>query len=100
MTAQEVVQTYSNPSFLWWLIFMVVMGAGLYLVDRRFGTGIYRWWYDLTSKKPLAADIERGFIYGRKARGRFSLAVFLGILHSIVAVCSCQSHRATLHVYR
>lgn len=78
--------THPDSSFIGWLIVLLVIGAACYVADRRIGTGIYRWWHDMTSKKKLGKDTDVGFLYNRRARARFSVAVFLGVVHSVAAV--------------
>jgi hypothetical protein len=71
---------------LGWLILPLLIGAALYTIDRHLGTGWYRAWYDLRHRDPLPEDKDLGFIYGQRARARFSVAVALGLLHVVGAI--------------
>jgi hypothetical protein len=73
-----------------WLIFFLLLGAIWYVLDRRFGISLYRWYFNLTREEPLAADQERGFIYNRSAKSRFSTAVVLCLLQSILVVSAAE----------
>lgn len=71
-----------------WLAVFLVLGSIWYLVDRIVGVPIYRWWYALTHRDPLPADILRGFIHGQRARVRFIAAVVLSVLQSSLVLAS------------
>lgn len=71
------------------VLFVVFLeGAVAYTVDRRAGTRLYRWWYDLTHKDPLPEGADRGFIYERRANARFSTATVIAIAQSALAFWS------------
>lgn len=62
------------------LVVLLLVGAILYAVDRRFGVAFYRWWHNLTSANPLSEGEETGFLYRRNARARFSAATAVALL--------------------
>ena len=64
----------------------VIGGALLYVIDARMGVRAYRWWYDLTHRDPLPADVERGFILNRKANARFSVAIVVALVQTWIAL--------------
>ncbi len=72
--------------FLSWFLVLTIVGAGLYVFDRRQGVRLYRWWYDMTHEHPLPADVEGGFLYNRKAQSRFAFAVVLASAQSALAL--------------
>jgi hypothetical protein len=63
----------------------ILEGAILFVLDRVIGVKIYRVWYDFTHKVPLGKDVDRGFIYGQKADGRFTAAVLVTLGQSGLA---------------
>jgi hypothetical protein len=64
----------------------VIEGALLYVIDARVGVRVYRWWYDLTHRDPMAPDVERGFILNRKANARFSVATVVALVQNWIAL--------------
>lgn len=74
-----------NVNITAWIIVFIVYGAFFYFLDRWVGVSIYKWYYDMTHKTPLGADIEKGFLHNQKAKVRFVnacvLALFLSILN-------------------
>ena len=74
-----------------WMLAFIVIGAGWYVIDRSVGTGFYRWWYGMTHRDPLPADVERGFIYNQPAKIRFPAAILIAVIQSIVSVQDGQS---------
>lgn len=69
-----------------WMLAFIVIGAGWYVVDRSIGIGFYRWWYDMTHRDPMPADVNRGFIYNQPAKVRFTAAVAIAVIQSATAV--------------
>lgn len=76
----------STSFFFSWFVVLAVFGASLYVADRRRGTKVYRWFYDMTHKTPLERSIHRGFIFGRSSQSRFRLAVLIASLQSLLAI--------------
>jgi len=68
------------------LILALFLGAVWYMLDRRFGTGWYRWWYGMTHEHPLPADQHRGFIHNRSTKTRVFFAVLLSCVISVIAI--------------
>jgi hypothetical protein len=68
------------------VIIALVSGWILYMLDRAFGTGLYRWWYGMTHEHPMPAGEARGFIHGRTTRSRVFWATVLSSLLTLVAV--------------
>lgn len=64
---------------LLYVLAFVVLAVPTYFFDRRFGAPIYRPWYNLWHKMPLAEGVERGFIVGRKTRERILPTIALTI---------------------
>lgn len=72
----------STSFFFSWFVVLAFAGAGLYVWDRGTGVKVYRWFYDMTHKSPLAADVQRGFIFHRTSQSRFTLAVVIAVVQS------------------
>lgn len=75
---QQQLQQYSAPSgsLLGWIFLLLVMGAVIATVDRRFLGGLYRWWHDARrdDDHKLSQETKLGFIYGQSARVKFGAA--------------------------
>lgn len=71
------------PSFLvailWWLAAYFLIGAAIYVVDRRWGVPLVRWLYNQWHKNKWDERVEKGFFYDR-SRKRLKIAA--GILTS------------------
>lgn len=65
---------------------LLLIGAALYAFDRRYGSALYRAWYNFTNEKELPDDQDHGFIYGRDAKPRFTVATILWIVASILGI--------------
>jgi hypothetical protein len=70
---------------LTWLPVFLVLGAVLHVIDHHLGSLLYRWWYNMTHRDPLPADVKRGFVYQQSAQARFQAAVLLAALQSLLA---------------
>lgn len=64
------------------LIFLVVMGAILYVADRKFGPGIKNFF----RKRSGGVRTEQGFIYGRHARARMNVALLIAAIETLSAI--------------
>ncbi|WP_309006970.1 hypothetical protein [Pelagicoccus sp. SDUM812005] len=73
---------------VFWIVMFLILGAFWYVVDRKYGQGVYRFWYRLTHEKPLPESVQRGFVYNRKTRHKALMATLLSTAQSIVAVMS------------
>jgi hypothetical protein len=73
------------PSFvsaiLWWLAAYFLVGASMYVVDRRWGVPFVRWSYDQWHRKKWDAPIEKGFFYGRTHKPLKVVAALITIGH-------------------
>lgn len=78
------------PAFTSYLLSMaivfIIWGAIWYNLDRVYGVGLRRWWYNLTHEEPLAAGDERGFIYRRRTKTKFMWATVLSTVQSVLVV--------------
>ena len=70
------------PHFVPWALFFVALGATWYLLDRRFGAPLYRWWYNMTHEHPIESTEKKGFIYYRKAKAKLATAIALALVQS------------------
>ena len=70
------------------MFLVLIEGSVLYVLDRHYGTGLYRWVYGFTHKDPLPSDQSIGYIYERKAQARFSMAIAIAIAQSGLAFWS------------
>jgi hypothetical protein len=68
------------------LVLGVIEGAVLYVIDCKVGVRAYRWWYDLTHREPMPADVEQGFILNRKANARFTAATLVALAQNGAAL--------------
>ena len=75
---------------VFWIVMFVILGAFWYVVDRRFGQGVYRFWYRLTHENPLPNDVRRGFVYNRKTRHKAFMAAVLSTAQSVVTVMNIE----------
>jgi hypothetical protein len=73
-----------------WIAVFVIVGAVWYTLDRKFGTGLYRWWHNMTHKEPLSSDKEMGFIYNQGVKARIAAATFLGMGQSLVVMVTTE----------
>lgn len=69
-----------------WVLVFLLLGAVWYVIDRRLGVKVQRWFYNMTHKDPLPASEERGFIYRRKAKTRFAAATLLASIMGIATL--------------
>lgn len=72
--------------FASWVFVFVVVGAFWYVVDKRLGVLVYRWWYAMTHKDPLPDGPPQGFIFNQQAKARFSAALTLCVVQSSLAI--------------
>ena len=82
-----------------WLILFLFVGAIWYVLDRRLGQGIYRWWYGMTHAEPLDAEIERGFIFGQPAKVRFSVAISLSLIQSVIVLLTTEDAKWLVELF-
>ncbi len=69
-----------------WCILFTIIGAVWYNLDRRYGVKLYRWWYDLTHKDPLPEGEQRGFVYNRSTKARFTAAWVVSTVQSVAVI--------------
>lgn len=69
-----------------WAIIFIAIGALWYVIDRRIGVRLYRWWHDLTHEKPLPPEMHCGFVYNQRARVRLTTATIVAIVQSLLAI--------------
>lgn len=70
------------------VIVAVVVGVISSLVDRTLGRKLYRGVYNLSHREPLAADVDKGLIYGQPARRKAAVAVLLAIALAVSGLFS------------
>jgi len=79
-----------TPQEYFWssLLFLLIFGAVLYVVDRVFGVAVKRWFWSLTHDKRtrLPKDEEQGFIYRRHARSRFNVALVIMVIETALSI--------------
>lgn len=68
-----------------WASVWILLGAVLYNIDRKYLIGVYRSFYNASHKTKLAPEIVRGFIYGRDAKSRVTLAFLISLGQTIYA---------------
>lgn len=73
-----------------WCILFIILGTVWYILDRRFGVHLYRWWYDLTHEEPLPEAEIRGFVYNRSTKARVSAALLVSTVQSLLVLVSSQ----------
>jgi hypothetical protein len=62
----------------------LVLGIAIYLLDRKFGTVIYRFAYDFFHRKrPMPKDVVSGFLYGQSTNRGVTVAVFVSTVYSV-----------------
>lgn len=70
-----------------WSVFSscFVLGIAVYLIDRKAGVYIYRFWYDVRHRKgaEMPKDVVRGFLYNQSTNRGVSVAVFLSTLYTL-----------------
>lgn len=83
-----------NTSSLSWLFFtqLVYLVASwiFYAIDRNWGRGLYRWWYNLTHEDVLTKETIRGFVCGRTARAQVRMAFVLSIVTTLLMTIFVQ----------
>ena len=86
--------TSSVSAFISSFTVLPLVGAGLYVADRGVGIRLSSWWHAMTHEHPPSAGEQHGFLHGRGARARFTIAVVLSVLQSAVAVVDGSSPAA------
>ena len=76
---------------IFWIVMFVILGAFWYVVDRRFGQGVYRFWYRLTHEKPLPENVRRGFVYNRRTRHKAFMATILSTIQSVLVLVNMEN---------
>lgn len=74
------------------IILGILLGIASYSLDRRFGLGWYKWWYDMTHEHPQPATEERGFVYNKPTRVKAFAALVLSSIVSVVSVYTAASN--------
>lgn len=75
----------NHTSYLiFWMLIFVILGIFWYIIDRRYGVSIYRFWFKLSRKNPLPEEVVRGFVYKRKTRHKALMATVLSSAQSII----------------
>ena len=74
------------------IILGILIGIAFYSLDRRFGVGSYKWWYDMTHEHPLATAEQRGFVYNKPTRVKAFAALVLSSVVSVVSVYTAASN--------
>ena len=67
------------------IMLAILAGAVAYVLDRRWGAGLYAWWYRMTHSKPLPDGVMRGYIFGQPAKVRATAATVLSTI--VTALC-------------
>ena len=75
----ENTQWYSTC----WILFYVLGGFFIYVWDRQYLQGLYRWCYNATHKDPLPETVERGFVFGQKTSRKVMWALLISTIESI-----------------
>lgn len=65
-----------------WLMFYVLLGIFVYLWDRQYLQGLYRWFYNATHKDPLPETVGRSFVYGQKTSKKVMWALVVSTVQS------------------
>lgn len=61
----------------------LALGVGCYLLDRKYGISVYRWWYNLTRSQPMPESISLGFLYGQSTNRKVTVATVLASAFSV-----------------
>jgi len=72
-------------SFILILLIGFAAGVGIYYIDMKKGSRLYRWWYNLTHQHPLAKEVDKGFIHSRSFRQKMVIAIIVGIIELVIA---------------
>lgn len=68
------------------ILLFFVLGLALFALDAWAGVGLYRVWYGMTHKEPLAPDQRRGFLVHRKASVRMAWALGIAGVIALISV--------------
>lgn len=66
------------------IVALLVLGAGWYLVDQKWGIRWYRLYYNFTRKEPLADNEDMGFLHHRKAQDRVKCIAVIVVLQTLL----------------
>ena len=68
------------------ILVALLLGIVAYVVDRRRGARLYRWWYGMTHEFPLSPEVLRGYICSQPAKKRALVAVVLASAVTVLTV--------------
>lgn len=71
--------------FIFRVIVAFVLAAVAYVADRRLGTGLYRWWYNMTHEHPMEGESTRGLLYNQPSKVRATWAVVIATLVTVLS---------------
>lgn len=74
------------------IILGILIGIAFYSLDRRFGVGSYKWWYDMTHENPLPEGEKRGFVFNKPTRVKAFAALVLSSIVSVISVYTAASN--------
>jgi hypothetical protein len=87
-------------TFVFNMIVILIVGWVVFALDCQFGKNWYRKWYNISHEKPLSADRDRGFIFGRTGRAKCWMAGFLSFIATFaLAKFTGMSHLAFLFTF-
>lgn len=71
-----------------------VLGIAVYLIDRKIGVHVYRFYYDVRHRKgaEMPKEVVRGFLYNQSTNRGVSVAAFLSTLYSLYMVWELGFH--------
>src|SRR3989339_1311028 len=67
-------------------ILFTIFGIIGYHFDRRYGTKIYRIWYNWTNKNPLPENVELGFIHNQSTKKKVAILTTISTIQSFLMI--------------
>ena len=68
------------------LVLYVILGIAWYFFDSIYGVKLYRWFYNLSHKEPMPAEVVRGFMYGQSTKKQARVAFLISTGQSIYMI--------------
>lgn len=66
------------------------LGIAWYLLDRRYGIHVYRWFYDLFNTDPMPTHIVRGFMYNQPTNRKVTIAFLFSTAQSLYMMWNAE----------
>ena len=80
-----------------WMVYYLLFGMSMHVLDRYFGVPFYRWYYNRGQKDPkdqMADTVELGLLYNRSFKRRRNWALVISAIQSGYTVYQSESFHA------